>query len=134
MSDNTNFVLNIVCTSNLSGTFGSAWDTNVSQTVVDNTLLEYGVSTEAEMVDEKKKKLLLQYFTWVQIRDMLLTSPQSYSADGESFSFNKDVVEKRVTQAKINAMPYLSVGAIQVGRISFPDDPYSIEGQVQHDS
>lgn len=134
MSDNTDFVLNIITTSNLSGTFGNTWDANVSQTVVENALLEYGVDTEAEMTDAKKKKLLLKYFTWLQVRDMLLVTPQSYSADGESFSFNKEVLEKRVAQAKMEAMPYLSAGAIRVGRIDYPDDPYSISGQVEHDA
>jgi hypothetical protein len=132
MSANTDYVYNTITTSNLSGTFGNTWDSNVSQSVVDNALLEYGVSTEAEMSNEKKKKTLLKYFTWVQVRDMLLVTPSSYSADGESFSFDKDVLDKRVTQAKAEAAPYLSSAQVQISRITFPDDPYTIHGQIQH--
>jgi hypothetical protein len=134
MSDNTDFVYKIVTTSNLSGTFGNTWDSNVSQVVVDDALLDYGVVSEADMTDTTKKKALLKYFTWVKIRDMLLLTPSSYSADGESFSFNKDALDKRVAQAKAEAGKYLSNNQIQVGRISFPDDPYSINGQIQHNA
>lgn len=134
MTANTDFIYSIVANSNLSGTFGNTWDTNVSQSVVDNALLDYGVNAEADMTDTKKKKTLFKYFTWLQIRDMLLNAPQSYSADGESFSFNKDLLDKRVAQAKAEAMPYLSVGQLQVNRVTYPDDPYSITGQLSHDA
>lgn len=134
MSSNTDYIYNIVVTNNLSGTFGNVWDTNVSQAVVDDALLDYGVETEAEMTDTTKKKLLFRYFTWVRIRDMLLLVPSSYSADGESFSYNKDALDKRVAQAKVDAAPYLSSGLIEIGRITYPDDPYSITGQIEHDA
>lgn len=134
MSANTDYVYKQVTTNNFSGTFGSTWDINVSQAVVDDALLDYGVATEADMTDSTKKSLLLQYFTWVRIRDMLLLNPTSYSADGESFSFNKDALDNRVAQARAKASQFLSNNQLKIGRVSFPDDPYSISGQIQHDA
>lgn len=134
MTTNTDYVYLQVTTSNLSGTFGNTWDATVSQVVVDDALLDYGVATEADMTDSKKKAALLKYFTWVKIRDMLLLNPSSYSADGESFSFDEGALDKRVAMARAEASKYLSNSQIQMGRISFPDDPYSINGQIQHNA
>ena len=41
-------------------------------------------------------------------------------------------VSELVKEAKREAQPYLVTGQIQVGRITFPDDPYSINGQMEH--
>lgn len=132
MSDNTDFVYNIVATSNLSGTFGSAWDANVSQTVVDDALLDYGVDSEADMTDVTKKKALLKYFTWSKIVDMLIMSPVEYKTGGESLKFDRKSLEARLAREKVVAMRYLSSNQISQGRVSYPDDPYSIDGQVEH--
>ncbi len=132
MTANTDYVYKQVTTNNLSGTFGNTWDVNISQAVVDDALLEYGVATEADMTDAKKLALLLKYFTWVRVRDMLILNPTSYSADGESFSFNKDSLDKRVAIAKADASQYLSASQIKTGQISWPDDPYTIQGQISH--
>lgn len=134
MSDNTIYVYNIVATSSLSGTFGSAWDENVSQSVVNDALLDYGVATEAEMSNEKKRKTLLKYYTWGKIVDMLIMSPVEYKTDGEGFKFDRKSLEARLARAKIDAMPYLSLHEITQGRMTFPDDPYSIDGQIEHNA
>lgn len=132
MSDNTNYVQSVL--GGLSGTFGNVWDTNMSQLVVDAALLDYGVDTEAEMTDTIKKKVLLNYETWVRVRDTLLLDPAVFKADGESFDFKVERLDKRVSEAKAKAMPYLPEGVIEQGRVSFVDDPYSIEGDVEHDA
>jgi hypothetical protein len=41
-------------------------------------------------------------------------------------------LKELVKEAKQEAIPYLAQYQIQVGQISFPDDPYSINGQIEH--
>jgi hypothetical protein len=132
MSDNTDFVLSVI--GGLSGTFGGAWSSVTSQVVVDDALESYGVSTEAEMTDTAKKKTLLRYFAWSKVRDELLLDPTSYRSDGESFDFKLERLDKRVQEAYVKASPYLPDGQIESGQLTFVDDPYSINGQVEHDT
>lgn len=130
MSDNTNFVQSVI--GGLSGTMGNIWDSNMSQLVVDDAVEAYGVSVEADATDSIKLHTLLRYFTWVRIRDELILEPSRYSADGESFDFLRDRLDKRVAEARTKASGYLPESQIEIGRLTFPDDPYSINGDVEH--
>lgn len=130
MTTNTDFVWSVI--GGLSGTFGGAWSDVTCQLVVDDSVEAYGVTDEADATDGVKLHALLRYFTWSKVRDELLLDPSSYSADGESFSFMKDAVDKRVAEARAKASSYLSEAQIDQGRMTFPDDPYSIDGQVWH--
>src|SRR5688572_22094073 len=121
MSANTDFVLSVI--GGLSGTVGLG--ATQLQFIVDDALEAYGVDTEAEMTDTSKKNSLLRYFTWVKVRDELLLDPSNYSADGENFGFKPERLDKRVQDAFAKALPYLSGGEIEQGRLTFPDDPYS---------
>jgi hypothetical protein len=129
MSANTEFVQSVI--GGLSGTMGNIWDSNMSQLVVNDAVEAYGVA-EADATDSVKLHALLRYFTWVRVRDELLLDPSSYKTDGESFTFQKELLDRRAAEAKAKAIPYLPETQIQVGRITFPDDPYSIQGQIEH--
>jgi hypothetical protein len=132
MTANTDFVQSVI--GGLSGTFGNAWDSNLSQLVVNDAVEAYGVSVEADATDVVKLHALLRYFTWVRVRDELLLDPNSYSADGESFNFSRERLDKRVQEAFAKASPYLPEGQIEQGRVTYPEDPYSIQGQIQHNA
>lgn len=41
-------------------------------------------------------------------------------------------VSSMVVEAKQEVLQYLPTGQIDQGRLDFPDDPYSISGQVEH--
>ena len=129
---NTDFVQSVI--GGLSGTFGNAWDVNTSQLVVNDSVEAGGWSTEASVDDTIKLHALLRYFTWVRVRDELLLDPNSYSADGESFNFSRERLDKRVQETFAKASPYLPEGQIEQGRVTYPDDPYSIQGQIQHNA
>lgn len=132
MSDNTDFVWSVI--GGLSGTFGGAWSDVVCQLVVDDAVEAYGVTVEADATDSTKLHSLLRYFTWSKVRDELILDPSSYKTDGESFNFMKELLDKRVQEARARASSYLSEAQIDQGRLTYPDDPYSIDGQVEHDA
>lgn len=54
------------------------------------------------------------------------------SSDHRSQMFTQ--LGKKVEQAKQEAAQYIPEGQIEQGRITFPDDPYSIQGQIEHDA
>lgn len=131
MSANTDYVQSVI--GSLSGTMGNVWDANVSQLVVNDAIEAYGVSNESDATDATKLHSLLRYFVWSRVQEIYLLSPSSYAADGESFNMG-DKLEKKVSQARADARKYLPQGQIATSRISFPDDSYSIKGQVQHNA
>jgi hypothetical protein len=130
MSANTDFVLSVI--GGLSGTVGL--DGTQLQYIVDDAVEAYGVSDEADATDDLKLHALLRYYTWLKVRDELLLDPSSYSADGESFGFKPERLDAKVNEALAKALPYLPNGQVGIGRMTFPDDPYSIDGQVKHDA
>ena len=130
MSANTDFVLSVI--GGLSGTIGLA--ATQLQFIVNDAVEAYGVETEVEMTDTAKRNALLRYFTWVKVRDELILDPSAYKTDGESFQFAQERLDKRVQEAYRKASSYLSEGQIEQGVLTFPDDPYSIEGQTEHDA
>jgi hypothetical protein len=132
MTTNTDFVQSVI--GGLSGTMGNIWDSNMSQLVVNDAVEAYGVTAEADATDSVKLHALLRYFTWVRVRDELLLDPSSYKTDGESFTFQKELLDKRVAEAWSKSSSYLPDAQIDQGIISYPDDPYSIDGQVWHDA
>lgn len=67
-----------------------------------------------------------------------LSTAYDYTADGESYKRSQMFaqVSELVKEAKAEAKPYLSAHAvsyIEQGVMTFPDDPYSIDGQYEHD-
>lgn len=131
MTANTDYVQSVI--GSLSGSMGNVWDANVSQLVVNDSIEAYGVTNEADATDSIKLHTLLRYFTWSRVRDAYLLSPSSYSADGESFNMG-DKLEKKEDEARAEALKYLPINQIQIGRVTYPDDPYSINGQIQHNA
>lgn len=65
-----------------------------------------------------------------------LSTAYDYTADGESNRRSQmfDQVGKMAAEAKREALPYLPTAQIEQGRMVFPDDPYSIDGQVEHNA
>lgn len=116
----------------LSGTVG--WGSDTIDFVVLESLEAYGASTEAEAIDSVKAHAILR---WKTLERMFLdmSDEGKYSADGESFDprFVQNI-EKRLDKARLEALPYLPQSEIEQGRMTFPDDPYSILGQVEHDA
>jgi hypothetical protein len=130
MSANTDFCLSVI--GGLSGTVGLSAEQ--LQFIVNDATEAYGVETEAEMTDTAKKNSLLRYFTWVRVRDELILDPSAYKTDGESFDFKSERLDRRVQEAYVKAYPYLSEGQIDQDRMDFIDDPYGINGQVEHNA
>ena len=117
----------------LSGTVG--WDVNTINFVVTEALEAYGVSTEAEATDSVKAHALLRYKTVERIL-VDISGDFDYKADGESYSRSQffEQVRKMWSKVSIDALPYLGSGQIVLRRVTFPDDPYSIQGQIEHDA
>ncbi len=78
---------------------------------------------------------LLKYKALDQFRRELSTA---YDYSDQGVSKHRSQMYKNVTEmtleAKRDAMPYLSIGQIEVGRVSYQDDPYSINGLIEHDA
>jgi hypothetical protein len=86
--------------------------------------------------DLKQYYALLKFKALEHFRDELSTS-YDYKADGESFNRSQmfEQVGKLATQAKMDALPYLiGIGQIETGRMTYSDDPYSIDGQIAHNA
>jgi hypothetical protein len=117
----------------LSGTLG--WGSDTINFVVEEALETYGVATEAEATDAVKVHALLRYKTVERIL-IDVSQDYDYKADGESFSRSQffENIEKMRVKAFADAFPYLPQGEIEQGRITFVDDPYSIDGQKEHDA
>lgn len=90
-------------------------------------------SEPTDTTEKNKYKVVLKYAALDQFRRELSTA-YDYSADGESFHRSQmfKQVGEMLKEAKVEAMPYLSIGQVEQGRVSYPDDPYSIDGQVEH--
>lgn len=131
MSDFTDYIQGYI--GGLSGTFG--WGQSTLDFINEEALEAYGVDTEAEATDTIKAHALLRYKA---VERMLVDAAGDidYKADGESFSRSQlfEHLNKMQTKALAQAMPYLPEGQIDQGRITYPDDPYSISGQVEHDA
>jgi len=80
-------------------------------------------------------KALLKYKALDHFR-LELSTAYDYKADGEDNKRSQMFAQvgKMALEAKREAMPYLPIGQISQGRLSFPDDPYSIDGQIEHNA
>jgi hypothetical protein len=78
---------------------------------------------------------LLKYKALDQFRRELSTA---YDFSDQGVSKHRSQMFKQVSEmlveAKQEALPYLPLGQIEVGSFSYPDDPYSIGGQVEHNA
>ena len=117
----------------LSGTFG--WDVNTINFIVTEAVEAYGVSTEAEATDSVKAHAILRFKT-MERAVLEFSDAVDYKADGESFSNSQlpEQLQKMYAKASQDAYPYIDSNKIEQGRMTFPDDPYSIEGQIEHDA
>jgi len=129
MSDFTDYIQGYI--GNMSGTLG--WGMDTLNFIADEALELYGVATEAEADDVKKAHVLLRYKTMERIL-IDFSGDVNYRADGESFNLSDvpDRYMKMMAIAKAQALPYLPEGEITQGRVTYPDDPYSIDGQIEH--
>lgn len=128
MTANTDFVFSVI--GSLSGTVQMG--VVEAQLVVDDAIEVYGVSDEDDATDTVKLNALLRYFAWSKVRDELLLDPSAYKTDSESFQFAVERLDKRVAEARSKAAQYLPESQIDQGRLDYPDDPYSISGQIEH--
>lgn len=117
----------------LSGTFG--WPTETIDFIVTEAIEAYGVSTEAEATDSVKAHAILRFKT-MERAVLEFSDAVDYKADGESFSNSQlpENLQKMYAKAFIDAYAYLPQGQIDQGRVAYPDDPYSIDGQIEHDA
>ena len=115
----------------LSGTVG--WGSGTIDFIVEEALEAYGVSTEAEATDSVKAHALLRYKAVERIL-VDVSGDFDYKADGESYSRSQFFaqVEKMRQQSLAGVLPYLFGGQITTKTLTFPDDPYSIGGQIEH--
>lgn len=122
MTTNTDYVQSYL--GGLSGTVG--WDINALQLAVDDAIELYGVDTEAEATDTKKLNPLLRYAT---ARRILREASMDfdYSADDESFhrsQVSKQVAEFMVSDALVDALPYLDNGTNEIESLDMGWSPY----------
>lgn len=78
---------------------------------------------------------LLKYKALDQFRRELSTA---YDYSDQGVSKHRSQMFKQVSEltieAKRDAWDFLPDGEIEQGRMTFPDDPYSIQGQIEHDA
>lgn len=122
MTDNQTYVQGYL--GGLSGTVG--WDINALQLAVNDAIELYGVDTEAEATDTKKLNPLLRYAT---ARRILREASMDfdYSADGESYhrsQVSKQVAEFLVSDALVDALPYLDNGTNEIESLDMGWSPY----------
>lgn len=127
----TDYIQNYV--GGLSGTLG--WGAGQLDFIVTEALEAYGVDTEAEATDSKKAHALLRFKAVERIL-IDVSQDYDYKADGETFNRSQffEHIEKMRSKAFVDAYPYLPQGEIDQGRMTFVDDPYSINGQIERDA
>lgn len=101
------------------------WEESNLPIVVEDTLSDYGVSTEAEATDTRKLRLLGKVNLWKKAL-VELSSKYNFSADGASFSQSQfyEMVLKNYERACNEALEYMPNYQIQVGEVITEHDPY----------
>lgn len=112
----------------------TSWENTDYIFMAEEVLRIMEITSEPTDTTEKfKYYALLKYKALDQFKRELSTA-YDYKSDGETF--NRSQMFKQVSElakeAKLEAMSYLPQGQIEQGRLTFPDDPYSISGQVEH--
>jgi hypothetical protein len=94
-----------------------------------------GITAEPEETESiKEYKALLRWKALDHLHTELATA-YDYSVLGSSDHRSQMFAQvgEKVRQAKQDAAQYIPEGQIELGRITFPDDPYGILGQIEHD-
>lgn len=114
----------------------AGWDNDTFVFIAQEALELYGLLTdEDDATDTAKYHALLRYKCLE--RFLMDTSADfDYQADGENFRRSQVFaqVQKMYEKARKEVSPYLAESQIEMGRVTFSDDPYSIDGQVEHDA
>lgn len=93
------------------------WSSTSYDSIVTDTQLQYGISSEEEATDQTKLYKLGVYYLWKKVyRELTLNF--DYSADGASLKLSQQVenVKAQLNIAFSDAYPYLPNGRIQVIR------------------
>jgi hypothetical protein len=93
-----------------------------------------GITAEPTSADDLKQYYALLKYRALNHFKTELSTAYDYKADGETFNRSQmfEQVAKLTLEAKHDALPYLPDFQIDQGRVSYPDDPYTIDGQVEH--
>jgi len=114
----------------------TGWENGDFTFIADEVFRVMGITAEpSSTADIFEYYALLKYKALEQFNRELSTA-YDYKADGESFNRSQmfKQVGEMLAKARNEAMPYLPEGQIEQGRMTFPDDPYSIQGQLEHDA
>lgn len=114
----------------------TGWENLTYIFLAEDVWREMGITAEPTDTTEVYKYYALLKFKSLDHFRIELSTAFDYTADGESFKRSQmfEQVSKMAQQAKTEAAPYLNTAQIDQGRLTFPDDPYSIDGQTAHNA
>ena len=114
----------------------TGWENLTYIFLAEEVWREMGITAEPTATDDIYKYYALLKYKALDHFRVELSTAYDYTADGESFNRSQMFaqVEKMAQEAKLQALQYLNVGQIEQGRVSFPDAPYTITGQVRHNA
>lgn len=95
------------------------WSATSYDSVISETLLQYGVSSESDATDTTKLYKLGVYFLWHKIyREQTMNI--DFSADGANVKLSQQVenIKSQLRMAYADAMPYLPAGRVEVYKSS----------------
>ena len=96
--------------------------------VVEDTLEILGLTLEADSTNPISLKAVTMYVAWRAVVDTISTD-YTFSADKAKYN-RSDMVkaaQENFNSAKREALPYISIGSIVVGTVTYTDDPYKDE-------
>jgi hypothetical protein len=102
------------------------WDSDNTDFVIQETLEQYGVDTEAEATDEVKLHALARVEIWKRVL-VEVGHNYNFSADGGTYNRSQvfDMVTKNYELALKKALPYQSEYGIDTGELTTEQDPYN---------
>lgn len=116
----------------IDGTLGS-WKTNLGWTsteinfIIAKTLLAYGVAFQYQATDEKKLFALAEIETWKKVKKEV-AQDFKFSELGASYDRNQvfEQVQVLLDDAVSAGMVYLDGWSINIGEMTFVNDPYTV--------
>ena len=95
-------------------------------TIIEDTLLLYGVKTEAEATDLVKLRSLAKMVAWGFVLSSL-SANYSFSADGATYNRNQyyEMAKSNYSNCLSECYMYLPDYSIETGKLNTEQDPYS---------